>query len=203
MEEEKIKKLMRGERVGTAFTAVCGAALIYFIICFSIARVKGIYALELTALISAPIIMAASVAVAAYCNIKFGGALDRLIKDYVRDVLVQNAALMHPERDSLTFYCAVGETQATLKVNAYKEVINFDFSAFKKLSLSRKADIAAAIEARICVTFCRLALERGVNYESVGYAPLTGKNKDKVTYIIKGGKIEKRAYKSYLKSKQK
>ncbi len=196
---EKIKKLKRGEAVGTAATVVCGGVTAAFIVCFSIAQTQDIFTLRMISIILMPVLLVASVAVAAYCNLKFGRQLDGLIRNYVRDVLIENAALMHPDRNQLSFGVSVFETSAEIKVNNFKETIRFDFSAFGKLSVSRKSAVSEAIAKRLNATFCRL-YERGVNYNSVSYFLANGNKKSKVVYVIKDGQPEKRAYKMYLKT---
>lgn len=203
MQQKQTKKLIRGEIAGTVFTAVCGISLVYFIICFTTARILDNSVLQLTVLISAPIIMSVSALAAAFCNLKFGAALDKIMSARVREALVKNAALMHPERSSLTFFCAVENDRATLKVNGYKEEIIINFEDFGKLSFTRKAEILSAIEARISVTFCRLCIERGSKYENVDVTPVTGRKKGKAVFIIKNGEPQKHAVKIYLKSKRK
>lgn len=200
LEREKIKKLVRGETVGNIATAFCAAALIYFAACYSVGVSMQISALKTAALISGPALLLCGIAVAAFCNIKYGGELERTLKEYVRSVLLENAALLHPERDSLTFYVCVGENSAELKVNNFKEKVNFDFSAFKKLSAMRKSAVSAQICERLTVTFVKLAAERGAEYKSVFYVARTGAKDGKPVPVIENGKPEKRAYKIYLKN---
>lgn len=199
---EYIKKLKRGELCGTVATVFCAAALIFFAAGFAVARTQQLRALELAVLITSPVLEAAGVAAAAYCGIKFGGAADALIRRYVLDVCVENAALMHPERESLSFYVAMDDSCVTLKVNNYKELIAFDFSAFGKLSLPRKITVLTEIENRLCITFCRL-YERGAEYRDVGWAERAGtrRKSGKTTYIIKDGVPDAKAFKCYLKNK--
>lgn len=200
VDTERVKKLKRGELAATIATVFCGVALVYFIVGFSVGASLSVPALRLSALIAAPVLTAAGAAVAAFCNIKYGGALDRLIKDYIRDVLVENAAAMHPERDSLTFYIFEEGAYAEIKVNSFKEKIVFDFSPFGKLSPVRRSFIASALVEKLSLTFCRLAVERGVNYKSVGYTAANGRKKGRQIYIIANGVPEKRALKNYYKS---
>ena len=197
-----IKKWKRGEFFGTCATVFCGIVLIYFAVCFTVARITEIKALELVAVISAPILLAAGVAVAAFCGLKYGGALDKAVKNYVLDVCVENAALMHPERNSLSFYVGMEENIIDIQVNGYKEKLVFDFTDYGKLSLTRKVNILTEIENRLCVTFCRL-YDRGANYTEVGYAERAGtrRKSGKTIYIIKDGKPDEKAYKQYLKNK--
>ena len=199
---ERIKKLRRGEIIGSIATGFCGVVLIYFIIGFTIAEVYSIFPLLLSTLIVAPVLIVAGIAVSAFCNMKFGNETDRMIKDYVRDVLVENAALMHPERDSLTFYFAFDKTSATVRVNNFKEKIHFDFSAFGKLSPMRAATVSSAITQRLTVTFCRL-YERGAKLKDVAYTVTEGvrRNKGKLIFIIKNGEPDKKAQKTYLKNR--
>lgn len=198
---EKIKKLKRGELIGTVATAFCGAVLVYFIVCFAVGAYTDNGALKISTLIVAPVLTVAAAGVAAFCNLTYGAELDRLIKERVLKVFVENAALMHPERDSLTFYCTAGDAVTEIKVNNFKEKIVFDFSDFGKLSLARKATIASAIETRLCLSFVRLVSERGAKYSSVNYLPRTAKKQKKPTYIIKDGTPDKRAVKIYLRNK--
>ena len=194
-----IKKYKRGELIGTIATGFCGVVLIYFIICFTVARVMELETLQLVTLITSPILMVAGIAVAAYCNLKFGKALDKAIGDYVLETCVENAASFHPERNSLTFYLAFDESKVNLQVNGYKEKVEFDFSALGKLNMARKLSVVSAIENRLTITFCRL-YERGATYTDVGYLE-PNRKKEKTVYIIQNGAPEKHAYKFYLKNK--
>lgn len=198
---QRIKKLKRGELAGTVATVFCGVALVYFIIGFSVGTALDIPALRLSTLIAAPLLMAAGAVVAAFCNVKFGGALDKLLKDYVREVFIENAALMHPERDSLTFYILAENSFAEIKVNSYKEKIIFDFSPFGRLSAMRRSFIANAVVDKLSQTFVKLTVERGAKYKSVGYVATSGRKKGKQIFIIVNGEPEKRALKNYLKSR--
>lgn len=198
---EKLKKLLKGERIGNAAVIICAILLVYFIVGFCVGTYCDIYALKLSTLIAAPVLAVAAVAVAAYCNVKFGGEIDKTINGYVRDVMIENAKLMHPERDSLTFYCRLLNDGAEISVNNYKEKIIFDFSAFKKLSAMRKSTVAAAITTRLCVTFIKLALNRGASYSSVSYVARADKTNGKRAYIINDGKPDKKALKIYYKNK--
>lgn len=201
LEREKIKKLKKGELIGNIATGMCGAVFVYFAVCFSISTVYDMYALRLATLISAPILMAVFAGLAAVCGVKYGGGIDREIDGYVRDVFIENAALMHPERDSLTFYFTFDDKKAVIKVNAYKERIVFDFSAFDKLSSMRKATIGSSVEKRLIVTFLKLLLERDMKFKSVGYVSELGRKKGKEVFIISNGEPEKNSLKIYLKNR--
>ncbi len=200
--EGDLKKWKRGELCGNIALYVCAAALVYFIVGFAVGRAEGISALELAVKISAPIILTAAVVAAAFCNLKYGGAIDRAVKKYILDSCVENAKLMHPERDSLSFYLSVDETEIYLQVNSYKEKIVFDFSPLGKLSLMRKITALTEIENRLCATFCRL-YERGAKYKEVTYAERAGtrRKSGKTIYLIKDGTPDVKAYKQYLKNK--
>lgn len=195
LDSVQVGKLKRGELCGRVAAVVCGAALLYFIVCFSVAQALDLAVLRLVALISAPVIMAASAGVSAYCNLKFGAKIDKLIGDYVRDVLVENASLMHPEKTSLCFLISVGERGAEVAVNNFKEKIIFDFSAFGNLSAVRRSQIFGAISAKLSDAFLRM-YERGVKLSDVSYRSATSK-KSATAYIIEGGAPDKKAYRAY------
>lgn len=197
---EEIKKLKRGELIGHIFAGVSAAALIYFAVCFTIAQVMDLPALRFSTLICAPIILALSAAVSAYCNLKFGGQIDKLTEAYVQEVFVENAALMHPEKEILNFYFSYEGNSVISKVNKFKEEIIFDFSAFGKLSAARRSQISSTIVTRLCNTFLRL-YERGAKYKTVSYAVRAGGKEGKSVYIILDGEPDKKAYRAYLKTK--
>ncbi len=198
---ERLKKLLKGERTGNIAIGACAILLIYFAAGFAVGKFCDIYALKLSTLIIAPVLSVIAAGVAAYCNVKFGGEIDKVINGYVRDIFIENAKLMHPEKDSLTFYCRLYDDSAEISVNNYKEKILFDFSAFKKLSPLRKSTVAAAITTRLCVTFLKLNLQRGAKYSSVSYTARADKSGGKRAYIINGGKPDKKALKIYYKNK--
>ena len=202
LDGEKIKKLKKGELVGTVATVFCGAVVAAFIVLYTVANTQGFKALELACLIAAPILIACGAAVAAACNIKFGGEIERMIKNYVREVCIESAAQMHPERNSLTFYISLDEACVYLQVNGYKDKITFDFSVFGKLTLARKASALSAIEQRLSATFCKL-WERGAKYTEVCFAEREGtrRKSGKTIYIIKDGSPDTKTYKNYLKNK--
>ena len=197
---EKIKKLKRGEAVGTTATIVCCVILAAFIVCFAIAQTKDIYILRMISIILLPILLLLAIGVSAYCNLKFGRELNAIIKNHVKTVLIENAQLMHPDRNVLAFGITVKEKGAEIKVGNFKESIKFDFSAFGKLSPMKKSAVAEAIAERLNITFCRMH-GRGVHYNSVSYFRANADKKNgKVIYIIENGQPDKRAYKTYLKS---
>lgn len=200
LNKEEIKSLKRKELYGTVALAFCGAVCAYFIICFTIAQVHDNYVLRLTTLIIAPVLLLIGAGFSAFINVKFGGKLDRLIKTYVRDVFIENASLMRPERDSLTYTLSYDGCLAEIKVNNFKEKIIFDFSALGKLSAVRRAGITTAIIERLEATFCRLA-ERGGKYSSVTYCVIKSGSKAKSVSVIENGVPDKKAYKNYLKTK--
>ena len=201
LDGEKLNKLLRGERIGNIAVAICAVVLVYFAVGFCVGKFLDIYALKLSTLIVGPVLAAASAAVAAVCNVKYGGEIDNMINGYVRDVMIENAKLMHPERPSLTFYCRLFDDSAEISVNNFKEKILFDFSAFKKLSAMRKSTVASAITTRLCVTFLKLNLQRGAKYSQVSYTARADKQSPKTAYIIKDGEPDKKALKIYYKNK--
>lgn len=199
--EEQMKKCLRGERMGNVALIFCGAILVGFIVCFSVAQALNLAALRLAAFIVAPVGAILSVCFAAYCNLRYGGAIDRAIGEYVRNVFVENAALMHPDRDSLTFYLSLDGTRVNVKVNNYKEVIVFDFSVFGKLSPMRRLAVYTAIESKLSDTFCRLVVERGAKYNSVNYTEQSDKKKAKATSIIDNGVPSEKALKNFYNNR--
>ncbi|MDE7306338.1 MAG: hypothetical protein K2N33_03010 [Clostridia bacterium] len=200
--EGNLKKWKRGELCGNIALYVCAAALVYFIAGFAVGRSQNIYALELATEISAPIILAAAAFTAAFCSIFYGGAIDKSVKKYVLQTFVENAELMHPERNSLSFYLSCEGSTIYLQVNGYKEKIAFDFSPLGKLSLMRKVSALSEIENRLCATFCRL-YERGASYKEISYAERAGtrRKSGKTVYVIKSGEPDVKAFKQYLKNK--
>lgn len=200
--EGNLKKWRRGELCGNIALYACAAALVYFIVGFSVGRAQDVKALELAVEISAPILLAAAAFTAAFCSLVYGGAIDRAVKKYILEACVENAALMHPERDSLSFYLSADGAKIYLQVNGYKEKIVFDFTPLGKISLSRRVSAVCEVENRLCATFCRL-YERGASYKEVSYAERAGtrKKSGKTVYIIKDGKPDVKAFKQYLKNK--
>ena len=197
---EKIKKLKRGEAVGEIATVFSGVVLAAFIVCFTIAQVKDIYILRMISLTLMPALLLITIGIAAYCNLTFGKKLDEEIKGRVQAVLIENAALMHPDRSVLSFGISIEGNIAEIKVGNFKDTIKFDFSAFGKLSAMKKSSVTEAIAQRLNITFCRL-YDRGVHFNSVSYFRENGsKRASKVIYIIENGQPDKRAYKAYLKS---
>ena len=199
---EKLKKYKRGELAGNIALVFCGAVLVYFAVCFSVARVQGIKTLEVATLISAPILMVAGVAVAAFCNLKYGAAVNSLIKGYVLETCVENAALLHPEKLNLKFNLSLDGKSVILQTEGAnrKERIDFDFSAFGRFGFSRKVACLNEIENRLTATFCRL-YDRGSRYNDVCFTERadTRRKSGKPVYIIKGGVPDKNSYKIYLK----
>ena len=196
---DNVKKLKHGELAGTVAIAFCLLVIIYFAVCFTIARVQDIKALQLATLITSPILLVAGAGVAAFCNLKYGRALDKAIAEYVRQTFIENAPLMHPERNSLTFYISLEGSEAQIQINGYNEKITFDFSPLGKLSPARRLSILTAIENRLVITFCRL-YERGASYTDVSFTERTGRKSGKVNRVISAGEPDKKAFKLYLKS---
>ena len=176
------------------------AGLVFFAVCYPIARVKDLSALLLLSYILSPILISFGAAGAAVCNIKFGGEADKTIRQYVLDTCLENPQAMHPERDSLTFHIVLDGCVFTMNANGYKESLIFDFSAFKKLTPSRRTAIATEICTRLTVSFCRL-YERGAKYKDVNYTIQNGTKKSKTVPIITGGVPDKKSFKIYLKNK--
>ena len=199
LDEKKIKKIKLGELMGSLCLAVAAAGVILFAALYSVARVKDLSTLLIISYIIPPVLIALGAAGAAFCNIKYGGDADKLISRYILDICLENPQILHPERDSLTFYISVEDCTFSMHANGYKESLVFYFSAFKKLSLSRRAAIAAEIGNRLTVSFCRL-YERGAKYREVNFT-VEGSKKNRVVPIITGGVPDKKSFKIYLKNK--
>lgn len=198
-----IEKWKKGERCGTFATFFCVNVVAYFVGAFTSATLLNLEKLKLVTLIVCPILLVLGICVSAYCSIKFGGANEKAIKQYILDVCVENAPSMHPERKSLSFYVCLEESSVVITVNDYKDKIIFDFSEYGKLSFMRKAFILGEIETRLTVTFCRL-YERGGNYSDVCFAEREGtrRKSGRKIYIIQNGVPDEKAFKSYLKNKR-
>ncbi len=201
LDEKQIKKLRAGEICGTVATAICALDAVYFIACFAVATAYGMQTLKTAAFISAPIILGVFVAVAAFCNLKYGRAADALVREYVIRTFVENASLMRPERSSISYFISLEGARVTVTVNGYKEKIVFDFSAFGRLSPMRKLSVLTEIENRLTATFCKLVLERGVNYKEVNFREIqNGKTAKSPVAIIADGVPDKKAVRNYLKN---
>lgn len=200
LDNQKLKKLLRGEIVGALATYFCGVIFIYFVVLFALSWARGDKQLEILMWATAPALMAIGLAVAAFCNVRYGRAIERLINKYVVQVFVENAALMHPEKDSLTFYLSLSGKTVEVTVNGYKEKIIFDFSVFKRLSAMRKLTVLKIVADRLAATFCRL-YERGGTYKWVEYRRVDKNNSGKTVKIIANGVPDKRIMKNYLKNR--
>ena len=198
LDESKIKDIKRGELLGLLCLAVAVLGVVFFAVCYPVARFKELSSLLLLSYILAPVLIALGAAGAAVCNIKFGGSADKLIRQYVLDICLENPQAMHPERDSLTFYIEPDGCTFSMHANGYKEELVFDFSAFKKLSPVRRAAIATEICNRLIISFCRL-YERGAKYKDVNYT--ISSKKSKIVPIITDGVPDKKSFKIYLKNK--
>ena len=195
---EEVKKFKAREKIGVIALIGCVVVCACFIAVFIFASVKDLPDLKLAYLIWSPIALAILAGIAAFYNLKYGRAIDRIIKNYVQEILIENAALMHPERDNIIYYISNESNEFFVKTNNFKELITFDFSAFGKLSLARKATITAAIIDRLGATFCRL-MERGGKYKTVSYCAIKDGNQGKTINIIENGTPDKKIYKNYLK----
>lgn len=195
---EEIKRFKKGEFCGLLATVGAGVACIELIVFLSVAIALSRIDLRIYALGVCIPLMGVFALLATVFNLKYGKALDRIINNYVRDIFVENAALMHPERDSLTYYISNDGRQFFVKANNFKELITFDFSAFGKLSAVRKATITTAIIERLGTTYCRL-MERGGKYKTVSYAVIKNGTQSKTVNIIENGAPDKKIYKNYLK----
>ncbi len=194
---EEIKKLKKGELWGLIALSFAGISCVAAIVFFALAIARPDNGFRIYgSILCAPLSIFA--AVAAVCNLKYGRAIEKIIKNYVRDVFIENAALMHPERDSLTYYISNDGWEFSIKANNFKERIIFDFSAFGKLSAIRKSSITTTIIERLEWSYCRL-YERGGTYKTVSYAVIKSGKQGKTFNIIENGTPDKKAYKDYKK----
>lgn len=194
---EEIKKLKKGELWGLIALSFAGISCVAAIVFFALAIARPDDGFRIYgSILCAPLSIFA--AVAAVCNLKYGRAIDKIIKNYVRDVFIENAALMHPERDSLTYYISNDGWEFSIKANNFKERIIFDFSAFGKLSAIRKSSVTTTIIERLEWSYCRL-YERGGTYKTVSYAVIKSGKQGKTFNIIENGTPDKKAYRDYKK----
>lgn len=198
LEREKIKKLETGELIGNIASVFCGAVFVYFVVMVSIAWAKNDDFLKIIMWATAPALMVVGIFVSAFCNLKYGKPLEKAIKKYVVAVFVENAANMHPEKDSLTFYIKEEEKSVAVTVNNYKDRIVFDFSAIRFYGATRRISVMKIIADRLAATFCRL-YERGGRYKSITYtrADKSGKS----VAVISNGVPDKKIMKNYLRNR--
>lgn len=200
LDEKKIADNKRGELIGYICLAVAVAGIIFFSVCYPVARVKDLSTLLLLSYILSPLLVALGAGGSAFCNIRYGGATDKLIRRYIVDICLENPQVMHPERDSLSFFIELDGCVFSMHANGYKESLTFDFSAFKRLFPARRAAIATEICNRLIISFCRL-YERGAKYNDVNYTLKYGSKKSKTVPIIADGVPDKKSFKIYLKNK--
>lgn len=198
----KLKKLKRGEAAGKAATVFCGTVMAYFIaMLIASTATENDFLLEIVLITALPA-LALGIGASIFCNYKYGAAIEKMIKKYVVETFLENAADMHPERDSLTYFISFENKSAVVKVNGYGKKIIFDFSVFGRLSLSRKSAILNAVETRLYVTFGRL-YDGGASFRSVDFKEVEGtrRKSGKSIPIITDGEPDVKAYKIYLKNK--
>lgn len=198
LDVNKIKKLEKGETVGAVATCFCGVVFIYFIALFALSLVQGNSVLQIILWSTTPALMVIGIALSAFCNLKYSKGIERLITEYVLQVFVENAPLMHPEKDDLTFYISHTKKSVQITVNGYKEKIVFDFSDFK-MSALRQLSVLKIITDRLAATFCRM-YNRGAEFKSVEYCHTNNGNKRKIK-IISNGEPDKKIFKNYLKNR--
>lgn len=200
LDEQKIAKIKRGELIELISLCVAAVGVIFFIVTYIVARVQNNEALKIVSFVVSPVLIAVGSASAALFNLKYGRLSEKTIRQYIIDTCVENPALLHPERDSLTFYISVDECRFEIKANGYKEGLTLDFSAYKRLSPFRKSAIYSEIGTRLTVTFCRL-FERGAKYKEVGYTADFKSKKKKLVPIITDGLPDRKSFKIYLKNR--
>ena len=200
LDEKKIADIKRGELIGYLSLLIAIAGVIFFAVCYPVARVKDLSSLLLLSYILAPVLIALGSIGGALCNVKYGANGDKLIRQYILDICLENPQAMHPERDSLTFHIELEGCKFLMHANGYKENLVFDFSAFKRLWPMRRSSIATEICNRLIVSFCRL-YERGAKYREVNYILTYGRKKSKIVPIIADGVPDKKTFKIYLKNK--
>ena len=200
LDEKKIADIKRGGIFGILCLATAAAGVIFFAVCYPVARVNGSSTLLLLSYVLSPVLIAVGAGGAAVCNFIFGGMEERLIRKYIIDICVENPKAMHPERDSLTFYIEYEGCIFKMHANSYSDGLVFDFSPFKRLGPARRAAIATEICNRLIVTFCKL-YEHGASYKEVNYTLPVGRKKNSSAPIIAGGIPDKKSFKIYLKNK--
>ena len=201
LDEKKIADIERGGILNILCLSLAAVGLVFFAVCYPVARVNDLSALLLLSYILSPVLVGLGAAGGALCSFKYGGAADKLIRQYVLDICLENPKALHPERDSLTFCIELEDKVFSIRANGYNEKLKFDFSAFKRLSPMRKTDIFNEICNRLIVSFCRL-YDRGAKYREVNYNVKYGRRKSKVIPIITDGTPDKKSYKIYLKNKK-
>ena len=200
LDEKKIADIKRGELIGYLSLLIAIAGVIFFAVCYPVARVKDLSSLLLLSYILAPVLIALGSIGGALCNVKYSANADKLIRQYILDICLENPQAIHPERDSLTFRIELEGCKFLMHANGYKENLVFDFSAFKRLWPMRRASIATEICNRLIISFCRL-YERGAKYKEVNYIIQYGRKKSKTVPILTDGVPDKRSFKIYLKNK--
>ena len=200
LDEEKIRYIKRGQIFSLLCLAVALAGIIFFAVCYPVARTSDMKALLIASYAVSPALIVLGAAGGAVCYIKYTVYEEKMIRKYIIETCVENPQAMHPERDSLTFYISLDGCKFDMRANGYKDGLTFDFSAYKKLSFARKAAIATEIGNRLTVSFCRL-YERGAKYKDVNYKIESGSKKNKLVPIIAGGEPDKKSFKVYLKNK--
>ena len=199
LDEDKVKRVKLGDLIGCICLAVAAAGVLFFAVCYPIAKAQSLDVLLNLSYILAPVLIILGATGAAICNLKFGAENDRLIHKYVLDICLEKPEVMHPERDSLTFYIELEDCKFLMHTNGYNDGLTFDFSAFKKLGPMRKSEIATEICNRLVISFCRL-YKHGSQYRDVSYVLKNG-SKEKSVPIIVNGEPDPKAYKIYLKTK--
>lgn len=202
LNKEEILRLRKGEKLGNAAVCLSAIVLVFFIVAFPLSSVYNLDALYLSSVIACPIVLVALCGVAAYCNIKCTGKIDKMIAEYVKAAFIENAKSLHPEKSSITFYINYSDKVMTLRANNFKDSVILDFSPIGKLSPMRKLTIFSAVETRLTVTYIKL-FEKTKSIESINYYENDAnkhKHSGKPVYIIKDGIPDKRAYRIFMKN---
>ena len=83
LDEKKIAKQKTAELIGYLCIAVAVAGGVFFAVCYPIARVKDLHTLLILSYTLAPALIVLGSAGEAFCNIKYGGKGDKLIRKYI------------------------------------------------------------------------------------------------------------------------
>lgn len=199
---EKLKFLRKREAVSTAFIVCAAVILVSAITCYSVAGALSVNILKTVSLAAGVPLLTLSVAFAAFFNLKYSPQAEKIIGEFIVDVIAENVQTLHVEKESLTYLISIDVDKIFVNVNNFKESLNFDFSPLKKLSAGKKLFAVAYLENTLCSFFCRL-VAKGNAFKEVSFVEKNNARQKtgKPFYIVKDGLIERKALKRHLKSR--